>query len=93
MAEQIGHRVHREKHHLSEDKQEGQGALSLAFPNGGRGQMAFEAPLGKQIFHPEVQFLTKLFEGRGDLSLKVSDLSVRQKVAPFQRFLFIISIN
>lgn len=82
-----------EKHHIGEDKQEVQGAVALAFPNAGRGQMTFDAQLGKQIFHPEVQLLAKLFEGRFDLSLKVSDLSVMQEVAPFLWFLLIISLN
>jgi len=55
----------------------------------GDGQMAFEAQLGKQIFHPEVQLLATLFEGRLVLSLKLSDLSVMQEVAPF----FVVFIN
>ena len=92
-AEQVVHRGDMEKHHIVEDKHEVQGAVALAFPNAGRGQMTFDAQLGKQIFHPEVQLLAKLFEGRFDLSLKVSDLSVMQEVAPFLWFLLIISLN
>jgi hypothetical protein len=55
--------------------------------------MTFDAQLGKQIFHPEVQLLAKLFEGRFDLSLKERDLSVMQEVAPFLWFLLIFSLN
>lgn len=80
------HRGDIEKHHIGEDKQEVQGAVALAFPNAGRGQMTFDPQLGKQIFHPEVQLLAKLFEGRFDLSLKVTDLSVMQEVALFCGF-------
>ena len=71
------------KRQVGEDEQEAAGAVTLAFPNAGRAQMTFDAQLGKQIFHPEVQLLAKLFEGRFDLSLKVSDLSVMQEMAPF----------
>jgi len=48
--------------------------------------MTLDPQFGKQIFHPEVQLLAKLFEGRFDLSLKVNDLSVMQEVAPFLWF-------
>jgi hypothetical protein len=51
--------------------------------------MALDMPLGKPIFHPQVQLLAKLFEGRFDLFLKVSDLSAMQKVAPF----FVVFVN
>jgi hypothetical protein len=74
-------------------QQAGQQAVALAFANAGRGKMTFDAQLGKQIFHPEVQLLSKLFEGRFDLSLKVSDLSVMQEVAPFLWLLLINSLN
>jgi hypothetical protein len=72
-----------EKHRIGEDEQQVHGGESLAFTDAGRGQMTFDAQLGKQIFHPQVQFAGKLFEGRFDLALKVSDLSVMQEVAPF----------
>jgi len=55
--------------------------------------MIFDAQPGKTIFHPEVQLLAKLVEGRFHVSLKVSDLSVRQEVAAFLWFLLIISLN
>ena len=66
---------------------------ALAFADVCGGQIALDMQLGKQIFHPQVQFAGKLFEGRFDLALKVSDLSVMQEVAPFLWVLIINSIS
>ena len=66
---------------------------ALAFADAGGGQMALDMQLGKQIFHPEVQFAGKFFQGCFDLALKESDLSVMQEVAPFLWVLIINSIS
>ena len=75
-----------QKHPIGQDKQEAPRAEALAFADTGAGQMALDMQHGKQFFEPQFQVGTEIYQGRFDLSLKTSDLSVIQKEAPFMWF-------
>ena len=51
-----------QKNRIGEDEQQVHGGEALAFADAGGGQMALDMQLGKQIFHPGVQFAGKLFQ-------------------------------
>ena len=80
-----------QKHQVGEDKQEVPGAEALAFADTGSGEMTLDTQHGKQFLDPQFQGDAEIFQGRFDLSLKASDLSVMQGKAPFVWYLLVIS--
>ena len=83
--------VNMQKHQISKDKPEVQGADPFAFADTGSGQMTFDVQHGKQFLDPQFQVGSKIFQSRFDLSLKESELSVMQSKAPILWFLLINS--
>jgi len=90
-VEQVMDGLDMQKHQVGENKQEMPGAEAFMLADTGAGQMALDMQHGKQFLDPQLQVGPEIFQGRFDLPLKESDLSIMQEKAPFLWFLLIIS--
>ncbi|MGQ9688628.1 MAG: hypothetical protein ACUVXF_07585, partial [Desulfobaccales bacterium] len=77
-VDQVVDGLDRQKRQIGEDEQEMHGAKTFVLADARSGQMTLDMQPGKQLLDPQLQTGPEIFQGRFDLSLKTSDVSVMQ---------------